>query len=543
MRADAKTTPAEKISEINQEFKERDIRAKAKQLGLKYIDLRSAPLNQDAIQLMSWEEVQRSQSITFDLKGKLLSVACVDPESESCHQIIDQLQKKGYEVESFLCSAEGIASTEHFFEHFIKQEEVPIKTTIAEEAGLPSPQAISEEEKKIFEQGTGPEMVNTMNLKAVSFRASDIHFQPQENEIIVRMRRDGQLYEILKLSPKQHLLLAGEIKRSAGLKVNITNIPQDGDYQFVANERKISVRVSSLPSKHGESIVLRILDAQNAITELDQLGFSEENKEKIITRLQKDRGLILVTGPTGSGKTSTLYSCLHYMNQPDKKIITLEDPIEFELENIIQSEINEAEDYSFASGLRAVLRQDPDVIMVGEIRDREAAEIALQASLTGHVVLSTLHANDALGGIPRLLNMKVKAYILAAGLEMIIGQRLVRTICQNCKVPAELSDEVKKELEKIIKSLQKKGKEVNAEQIFTAKGCEQCANTAYQGRTALSEVLPISDRIRKAILTGEGTDVILEEAEKEGFISIKEDGILKVLEGKTTLEEVWKVLV
>jgi len=325
--------------------------------------------------------------------------------------------------------------------------------------------------------------------------------------------------------------------------MNVRNTPQDGEYEFIVNERKISVRVSTLPSKYGESVVLRVLDAEHAIVDLEALGFREEAKKLIVEKSQKDRGLILVTGPTGSGKTSTLYSILHSINSPEKKIITLEDPIEFELKNIIQSQINELEDFTFASGLRSILRQDPDVIMVGEIRDLEPAEIALQASLTGHLVLSTLHSNDCVATIPRLLNMGVKDYILAAGLELVIAQRLVRKICNACKIPVELNDAVQKEIGVVMESLKQKGKELPGNQIYTAPGCDQCAMTGYQGRIAIAEVLPVSEKIRKSILSGASSSEMLKVAEEEGFLLIKEDGVLKALEGKTTLEEVWKVLV
>ena len=261
------------------------------------------------------------------------------------------------------------------------------------------------------------------------------------------------------------------------------------------------------------------------------------------SKLKQDRGLILVTGPTGSGKTSTLYSCLQLLNVPEKKIITLEDPIEYELENIVQSEINEEEGYTFAEGLRSVLRQDPDVIMVGEIRDREAAEIGLQASLTGHLVLSTLHSNSAVATIPRLLNMGVKPYIISAGIELIVAQRLVRRLCQSCKKPAELDAAEQEEVDKVITSLKAKGVNIGEQQIMTAEGCADCAHTSYQGRIAIAEALVLDGEIRAAISDEKSEEQILAMAEKDGFITIREDGILKVLHGETTLEEVWKVLV
>jgi len=531
------------ITDINQEFKERDIRGKARKTGLKYIDLRSAPLNQNALQMTSWEQVQRLQTVPFNVSGKVMQLASIDPKSAECQEAIDFFQSKGYEIDIYICSTEGIESTKAYFDRFKHQDKVEVETKIAENEQSKDWQKEFEEHKEVFEKSTGPEMVNTMNLLTIKFKASDIHFQPEEENVLLRLRRDGQLYDALRISHKQFLLLSGEIKRSAGLKINIKNIPQDGDYEFIANERKIGVRVSTLPSKYGESIVLRILDSQKAFVDLNKLGYSEHAKKIIVNKLNRDRGLILVTGPTGSGKTSTLYSGLHLINTPDIKIITLEDPVEYELKNIVQSEINEEDDFTFASGLRSILRQDPDVIMVGEIRDRDAAEIALQASLTGHLVISTVHANDSIATVPRLLNMGVKSFILAAGLELIIAQRLVRKICDKCKKATELSEAELHEIEATIESLNKKGIKVEKKEFYTSEGCDECAKTGFHGRIAVSEVLPITNNIRKSILEEKNAQEILAIAEAEGFVSMGEDGILKVVEGVSTLEEVRKILV
>jgi type IV pilus assembly protein PilB len=533
----------EKIDEINQSFKERDVKGDAQVKGLSYIDLKAAPLNQDALQLTTWEEVQAAGAVPFDLSGNELSIACVDANHQGCKDMVKAFEDKGYKIMPFLCSKEGLDSTQHYYDNFGHFEEVPLETSTQEGEALVGKENLFSEEKEIFATATGPEMANHMNLMAIRFRASDVHFQPMDGRVSLRMRRDGQLYQIFMITHKQYNLLNGDLKRSAGMKANVKNIPQDGNYNYVANERKISVRVSSLPSKHGESLVLRILDAKNAIVKLEQLGFSEISQKKIGQHLEKQRGLILVTGPTGSGKTSTLYSCLNAVNKPDNKIITLEDPVEFELENTVQSEINEEENYSFALGLRAILRQDPDIVMVGEIRDKEAAEIALQASLTGHLVLSTVHSNDAIATIPRLLNMGLKPYILAAGLELIVAQRLVRRLCEHCKESASPDQKVMEEIDQTIEQLKQRGVKIESKNILTAKGCEKCAGTGYEGRIAIAETLSISDSIRRLMLAGESINSILQAAQQEGFLSLKEDGILKVVNGQTTIEEIWKGLV
>ncbi len=543
LRSSSGPSNLEKIAEINQSFKEKDVKGDARVKGLSYIDLKAAPLNQDALQLTNWEDVKTAKAVPFEILGNELSIACVDAEHGSCKEMIKKFESKGYKILPFLCSTEGLMSTKHYFDNFGHFEEVPLETSTNEGEALSGKEKLFSEEEQVFATSTGPEMANHMNLMAIRFRASDVHFQPMEGKVSLRMRRDGQLYQIFMMSPKQYNLLNGDLKRSAGMKANVRNIPQDGNYSYVANDRKISVRVSSLPSKHGESLVMRILDAKNAIVKLEDLGFSELNQKKIQNHLEKQRGLILVTGPTGSGKTSTLYSCLSSVNKPNNKIITLEDPVEFELENTVQSEINEEEEYSFALGLRAILRQDPDIVMVGEIRDKEAAEIALQASLTGHLVLSTVHSNDAIATIPRLLNMGLKPYILAAGLELIVAQRLVRRLCKHCKVPVNPEQQNMQEIEQSIEQLLQRGIKINSKNISSSKGCAKCAETGYEGRIAIAETLSISDKIRRLMLAGESINSVLQAAQQEGFISLKEDGMLKVLEGQTTLEELWKVLV
>lgn len=543
LRAGVTKEHGEKIMAINQTFKERDIRAFAKKKGIPYVDLVHFPIQQEALQMTTKDEIAKFQAVPFELISKELHVAAVDPESESLTPLLKPWQDKGFLIKRYMCSTESLEAAKKNFERIALREEVPVKTTVEEKKGMNIQDLFSAEEKKVFEAGSGPEMINLLNLAAVKFHASDVHAEPQEKLITLRMRRDGELYEVLTLQAKQYLLLSGEIKRTADLKINITDEPQDGSYSFVANQRSIQVRVSTIPSAHGESIALRILDAARAVVELDHLGFSDKHSEQIKKFLEKTKGLILVTGPTGSGKTSTLYSCLRLLNTPDRKIMTLEDPIEYRLERVVQSQINEKEDYDFPNGLRAILRQDPDIIMIGEIRDGVTAEIALQASLTGHLVFSTFHANDALASLPRLTHMGVKEHILASGLDVIIAQRLVRKICSACKAEVQLPAEYKVEMDAAIASLQKKGIAIPQElKIYVGKGCDVCAKTTFEGRTVIAEVLNVTDAIRDGILKGAPASELLGIAEKEGFFTMKEDAVLKVLAGVTTIDEAWRAL-
>lgn len=543
LRAGVTKEHGEKIAAINQTFKERDIKAFAKKKCIPYIDLVHFPIQQEALQMISRDDIQKFQAVPFELSGKELHIAAVDTGSESLSPLLTPWQEKGFFLKRYMCSSESISASLKNFERIALREEIPVKTTVDEKKGIAIQDLFSAEEKKVFEVGSGPEMMNFLNLAAVKFRSSDVHGEPQDHDVVIRMRRDGELYEVLRLKVSQYLLLGGEIKRSSQLKINIKDKPQDGSYQFIANQRTIQVRVSTIPSDHGESIALRVLDSERAVIDLDQLGFSANHVEKIKSFLQKTKGLILVTGPTGSGKTSTLYSCLRILNTPDRKIMTLEDPIEYRLANVVQSQIHEKDDYDFPNGLRAILRQDPDVIMVGEIRDGVTAEIALQASLTGHLVFSTFHANDALASLPRLTHMGVKEHILASGLDMIIAQRLVRKICSACKAEVQLPAEYKVEMDAAIASLQKKGMTAIPElKIYAGKGCNVCTKTTFEGRTVIAEVLNVTDAIRDGILKGVPASLLLATAEKEGFFTMKEDAVLKVLAGVTTIEEAWRAL-
>lgn len=543
LRAGRGDDRSEKIAAINQSFKERDIRAFAKKKGIPYVDLVHFPIQQEALQMTSRDEIAKFQAVPFELISKELHVAAVDPENGNLDTLLKPWQGKGFLIKRYMCSTESLEAAKKNFERIALREEVPVKTSVEEKKGMSIQDLFSPGEKKVFESGSGPEMLNLLNLAAVKFHASDVHAEPQESAVTVRMRRDGELYEVLTLQSKQYLLLSGEIKRTADLKINITNEPQDGSYSFVANQRSIQVRVSTIPSAHGETIALRILDAARAVVELDHLGFSDKHSEQMKKFLEKTKGLILVTGPTGSGKTSTLYSCLRLLNTPDRKIMTLEDPIEYRLEHVVQSQINEKEGYDFPNGLRAILRQDPDIIMIGEIRDGVTAEIALQASLTGHLVFSTFHANDALASLPRLTHMGVKEHILASGLDMIIAQRLVRKICSACRAEFQLPEQYKSEIEAAIASLQEKGITVPQDmKVYTGKGCDVCSKTTFEGRTVIAEVLNVTDAIRDGILKGAPVTDLLAIAEKEGFLTMKEDAVLKVLTGVTTIEEAWRAL-
>ncbi|MDO8264744.1 MAG: GspE/PulE family protein [Candidatus Parcubacteria bacterium] len=379
--------------------------------------------------------------------------------------------------------------------------------------------------------------------EAIILGISDIHIEPQEKNAKIRARLDGILQDILEIPLKNYESVLSRIKLISGIKLNITNHPQDGRFTALLEGKPIEIRTSTLPAEYGESTVLRVLNPKSLIT-LKDLGLREDVLKTLEKELKKPNGMIIVTGPTGSGKTTTLYAFLKETQKPEVKIITIEDPIEYHLPGISQTQTNAAAGYDFASGLKSILRQDPDVILIGEIRDLETVEIAIQASLTGHMVFSTLHTNDAAGTIARLASLGAKAANIASALNMIVAQRLVRKICRFCSKPDIISPEnlkkIKKELEDLPKSV-KLPKITETTKIQRGHGCEKCNNTGYLGRLGIFEIFLVDDEMEKFILTNPSIAALRKELSRRNMISMKQDGFIKILEGITTIEEVERV--
>ncbi|HYV33340.1 MAG TPA: GspE/PulE family protein, partial [Candidatus Limnocylindria bacterium] len=379
----------------------------------------------------------------------------------------------------------------------------------------------------------------------IKMKSSDIHMEPEEHFVKLRFRVDGVLQDVLHINKSLQRSLVTRIKILSKLKLNVENVPQDGRITFYFLGRPIDVRVSSLPSAYGEEIVMRLLGTGAVSLMLKDLGFRSDAQAIVEKALEKPNGMIVTTGPTGSGKTTTLYAFLNELNQQGVKIITLEDPVEYKLEGIVQTPIDHNVDFNFAKGLRAILRQDPDIVMVGEIRDQETAETAMQAALTGHMVLSTLHTNDASGAIPRLLNMGVKPFVVAPALNVVIAQRLVRKLCQVCKKPAALSPTVMEKINYILKHLPKASDiKLPKELIFYhSAGCKECGNLGYNGRIGVYEVLENTDAMQKLIFT-ENTSMaeFRKVAQAQGMLTMVQDGLLKALDGVTDVEEVFRVV-
>ena len=430
---------------------------------------------------------------------------------------------------------------------FLKNKNVKLKVVSPEEYAKLVQKKLSlenvqvEEEKNkeerediLFQRDNSPavKLVNTVLIKASSVSASDIHFEPYEDETIVRIRMDGVLHDYTKIPSTLYQEVVSRIKVMARLNVAEKRIPQDGKIRVRIGSKDYDIRVSTIPTVHGERIVLRLLEKTGTLLTLDELGLSKEDANKVKRLAQRPYGIVLVTGPTGAGKSTTLYAMLLHIKNPRKNIITIEDPVEYQIKGISQIQVNPKVGLTFATGLRSILRQDPDVVMVGEIRDPETAEVAVQAALTGHLVLSTLHTNDAPSAITRLKDMGIEPFLIASSLEGIVAQRLVRKICEKCREPYEPSEEELRELGI------SEGKPI----FYRGRGCEHCLGTGYRGRTGIFEVLELDEELKKLINRTQDSNEIKKIAKQKGFKTMLEDGIEKILKGITTSSEVLSVI-
>ncbi len=427
---------------------------------------------------------------------------------------------------------------------FLTGKEVRVKVVPEEEFVRELQKRLSEEEIRIEgEEAEGSEsvdlllaqedspavsLVNSLLIKASAVNASDVHFEPYESEAVVRIRMDGVLHEVTRIPATTYQSVVSRIKVMSNLNVAERRIPQDGRIRVRIGNRDLDIRVSVVPTVFGERVVLRLLDRTGHLLRLEDLGLSERDEEKVRRLAKKPHGIVLATGPTGAGKTTTLYAMILYVKDPKKNIITIEDPVEYQIKGVSQIQVNPKVGLTFATGLRSVLRQDPDIIMVGEIRDSETADIAVHAALTGHLVLSTLHTNDAPSAVTRLADMGVEPFLIASSLEGVIAQRLVRRICRNCIEEYKPSEEELREL----------GIRDYEGPLYRGRGCEECLWTGYRGRIGIFEVLELDEDLKKLVAETQDANEIREAARKKGFRTMIEDGIEKVVSGITTSSEV-----
>ena len=545
----------EQLSKIWQQSEERLAKAAAGKQRTAYLDLREAPIQIEAYKLLSEEKAKAAEILVIERKGYSLAAAAVNPQREETVAVIKELKDQGFKISLFEVSKESLEYGLTLYNQLPKdRSEITTRVDVSAEKGAElekeptSLQKVSEAVSKFLVGApqTG-EVINVVLAGALTNRASDVHFETADGgNARLRYRIDGVLQTVIEGIPKDlyHLILL-RIKLLCNLRLNINTISQDGAFGIKLGNLEIELRVAISPSEFGEAIVMRILDPRSIQITMEQLGFRPDDLAIVKEELKAPNGMILNTGPTGSGKTTTLYAFLRTLATSEVKIITIEDPIEYHLAGIEQTQVNERVGYTFAGGLRSMMRQDPDMILVGEIRDQETAQIALQAALTGHVVFSTLHTNSSAGVIPRLLDLGAQPVSIGPALNLVIAQRLVRKLCEKCKVEegiASYKEKIAKFLEELPERVDKTPYQ-NVEKIFVAKdgGCEACHSTGYKGRCGIYELLRIDDSFETLISGRAGEGEIEKFSKTKGIVLLQQDGILKVLAGLTSLEEVESV--
>ncbi|MFH1546683.1 MAG: GspE/PulE family protein [Patescibacteria group bacterium] len=538
---------ADTLSEINRSFAEKKTAAAARRFGIPYIDIRNTPIGADLPAKIAVEEAKQILAFPFFQIGKKMRVAVANPKNSRTKKYLDKLKKEGLEIYLSLASREEILAKIEKIQALQPRRPEEFRNENAGanlknyEGEIQNLERLAEEAHAISAQ----EALNRIFVGALRTDASDIHFQPDEQKIDLRFRIDGILQKILEFDRQIGGEIVNHLKYESKLRLNVANIPQDGRLNFLAEDRKIDVRVNTLPTEFGESIVCRLLDSEKKIKTFEELGFANISLENLQDAIRLREGMILVTGPTGSGKTTTLYALLSKFNNPERKIATLENPVEYHLKNIVQSQIDESQDYTFAKGLRALLRHDPNILMVGEIRDEDTAETAAQAAMTGHVLLSTLHTNSATEAIPRLLNLGLKPFVLASSLSFVIAQRLVRRPCEKCAKKVKPTPEQLGLIEELLaeaKSLNSKIQIKIPEFLWETNGCGFCGQTGYRGQLAITESFRMDEELKELILKNASVAEITKHArKKQGMISFAEDGVLKAAAGLTTLAEISRV--
>jgi type IV pilus assembly protein PilB len=526
----------------------------ANRYGLNYIDLGPVPINSDALKLVSEENARLGNLAVFDMVAKKIQVAVLSPKNEKTEAIIKILETDGYFPTMHMVSKASLEkawsrykdisyaseskagsfdiSNEHVVELTNKIKTVQdVRDMTAELNGIKQAYRIS----KIME---------IMLAGSLALGASDIHIEPEETEVRMRFRLDGVLIDIINFDLPTYSLILSRIKLLSGLKLNIKAEAQDGRFEVKVKDSEIQIRTSVLPGAYNESIVMRLLNPKSIAVPLESLGIEPRTLSVLLEQIQKPNGMLLITGPTGSGKTTTLYAFMKKINSQDIKIITIEDPIEYHLAGVVQTQVEEDKGYTFLSGLRAALRQDPDVIMVGEIRDNETAGTAINAALTGHLVFSTLHTNSAVGAFPRLIDLGINPQVITSAVNVVMAQRLIRKLCIDCKQERPANEKEKKIIEETITSIDDKTylEGSQTEKVWEAKGCDKCNGTGYKGRVAICEAVLATKEVGEIITMNPSEESVKQAARSQNILDMKQDGVLKILRGISTFDELSRVI-
>lgn len=541
-----------KINDLLKHEEEELVQFLSAKYSLGYIDLSVTPVNTDALRLIDEKTSRENKIAAFSIVDKKVKVAARNPEDEKTKEILEDIKKKGFIPTLYICSMMSLEKAWNAYKDL----------SFAYESKAGSLQIASDEINAIIEKATDlPSIINilkeTLAMKksyrvsriletilagALATEASDVHIEPEEEYITLRYRLDGVLVNVLSFDKETFALLLSRIKLLSGLKLNIKKDAQDGRFSVHVRDSDIEIRTSVLPGAYNESIVMRLLNPKSIGVPLEELGIPNKLLSIILKEIEKPNGMLLTTGPTGSGKTTTLYAFLKKVHSPAVKIITIEDPIEYHLPGIVQTQTND-KGYTFLDGLRSALRQDPDIIMVGEIRDSETAAIAVNSALTGHLVFSTLHTNSAAGSFPRLIDLGINSKIMSSAINIVLAQRLVRKLCDSCKKPVPYEGQTKEEIEKVLATIFDKNEiPPIPSTVFTANGCEKCNQTGYKGRVGIYEGMRITPEVNSVVEMNPSEEELEKAAAVQGILTLKQDGIIKILKGITSLQELERVI-
>ncbi len=541
-----------KIADLLHQEEEDLVQILSGKYGIEYVNLSSNPINADALRLIDEQRAREVMVACFAMIDKKIKIATRNPENEKVVALVNELKEKGYLPELFMTSTQSLEKAWAGYKDLsfayeskagsleISNEEI---TKIIDEIKS-LPQIIEILEKLLASRMSYrvSRILETCIAGSLAIEASDIHLEPEESYTLLRYRLDGVLHDVIKFDNETYALLLSRIKLISGMKLNVKKDNQDGRFSIKLALGDIEVRVSVLPGAYNESVVMRILNPKSIDVPLESLGIPKKLLDILLKEMSRPDGMILTTGPTGSGKTTTLYSFLKKIHSPDLKIITLEDPIEYHLPGIVQTQVNE-KGYDFAEGLRATVRQDPDIIMIGEIRDSDTASIAVNSALTGHLVFSTLHTNDAAGTFPRLIDLGVNSKVLTSAIRVAMAQRLARKLCENCKKEIALEDKSKQEVDTIIATIEDKSLiPQQITKVWEPVGCDKCNQTGYKGRIGVYEAILTDKNIEDTVERNPSEREIWAAAKGQGILTMRQDGILKVLQGITSISEIERVI-
>lgn len=544
-----------KYQQLREQEEETAMRLLSDTHGIPYVDLTVVPIDADALVTVKEDVARAAVLAPFNKAEKVLDVAIHAPEKPETIAVLKDLSDRGYSVQTYLTSTKSLSFAWERYKDVSYTAESKrgmldisgdeIQKFIDEVSDVKDVRTHIEETFAMKKTYRISRIAEVLVAGALATKSSDIHIEPEEQSVRLRMRLDGILTDITTFDHETYRLLLSRIKLLSGLKLNVQQEAQDGRFSIRLDKSDIEIRTSILPGQYGESIVLRVLNPDTIAASIETLGMRPELLAIVSNEMSKPNGMILTTGPTGSGKTTTLYAFLRKVHTPEIKILTIEDPIEYHLQGIVQTQVDPSKDYTFSSGLRAALRQDPDVIMVGEIRDNETAEIAVHAALTGHLVFSTLHTNSAAGAFARLIDLGINPRILGSALNLALAQRLVRKLCPQCRVEGPLEGSEREQIEKVLAGItdQNKLADVQRTRLWKAgPGCAACGGVGYKGRTGLFEGILMDAHIEDVVEMSPSEREIRKVAGEQGLLTMAQDGVIKILEGITSLEEVLRVI-